>query len=265
MNYKLIATDLDGTLLNSEHSISSFTTEILKELDRRGIKVVVATGRSYSSLKPRVHILGLEHPIICYNGAMIRDGRDDSIIQHTTLTDEISSELIKIAREYNLHFHGFLEGEFHYENVSKYSRYYQDLSGLDGMQIDFDELHNRQFTKAMYIGEPESLKIVEERIRPLLQDRCFIAYSKPTFLEIMDISASKSNALKYLLEQYGIDRSEVIAFGDGLNDEDMLEFAGHGVVMKNGYDSLKEKFEVTKYTNNEDGVARYLQDLLNAN
>lgn len=263
MKYRLIATDLDGTLLNSEHSISPFTAEILKELDRDGVKVVVATGRSYSSLKPRVHALGLEHPIICYNGAMIRNGKDDSILHHSTLTHEISTLLISIAREFNVHFHGFLDGEFHYENESQYSRHYQELSGLDGKRINFDNLQNRRFTKAMFIGEPENLKPIEDRIRPILKDQCFIAYSKPTFLEIMNISASKSNALKYLLEQYGIDRSEVLAFGDGLNDEDLLEYAGHGVVMKNGYDSLKEKFEVSQYTNNEDGVARYLQDLLN--
>lgn len=265
MKYKLIATDLDGTLLNSEHSISPFTEKILKELDSRGVKVVVATGRSYSSLKPRVHALGLEHPIICYNGAMIRDGRDDTIIQHFTLTEEISNQLIDIAREYQLHFHGFLSGEFHYENESVFSRHYQELSGLEGKRINFDDLKSREFTKAMYIGEPESLKPVEERIRPLLSDRCYIAYSKPTFLEIMDKSASKSNALSYLCKQYGIDQSEVLAFGDGLNDEDMLAFAGHGVVMKNGYDSLKEKFEVSEFTNNQDGVARYLQDLLDEN
>lgn len=263
MKYRLIATDLDGTLLNSEHSITPFTAKILKELDNKGVKVVVATGRSYSSLKPRVHKLGLEHPIICYNGAMIRDGRDDSIIQHSNLTEEISKSLIEIAREYKLHFHGFIDGEFHYEKESIYSKHYQELSGLEGKMINFNNLSSREFTKAMYIGEPESLKVVEDRIRPLLSDSCYIAYSKPTFLEIMDISASKSNALNYLLKQYGIDRSEVLAFGDGLNDEDMLAFAGHGVVMKNGYDSLKEKFEVSKFTNNQDGVARYLQELLN--
>lgn len=263
MKYKLIATDLDGTLLNSEHSISSFTAEVLKEIDNRGIKIVIATGRSYTSLKPRVHALGLEHPIICYNGAMIRDGRDDSIIHNSTITEDVAKTLINISRRDGVHLHGFLDGNFHYEQDTVYSDGYRSLSGLEGNCTNLDKLYSREFTKAMFIGEPETLKSIEEEIRPLLGDRCYIAFSKPTFLEIMDISASKSNALKYLIEEYGIDRSEVIAFGDGLNDEDMLHFAGRGVVMKNGYESLKEKFEVTEFSNDEDGVAKVLKGLLN--
>lgn len=265
MKYKLVATDLDGTLLNNNHSISSYTLDILKELDERGIKIVIATGRSYTSLKPRVHQLGLEHPVICYNGAVIRDGRDDSIIHDSSLSEEASRILIEISRREGIYFHGFLDGDFHYEKETIYTDHYREISGLSGRRLDLYTLEHRRFTKAMFLGEPEKLKLIEEEIRPLLGEQCYIAFSKPTFLEIMDISASKSNALSFLLEQYGIDRSEVIAFGDGLNDEDMLEFAGHGVVMKNGYDSLKEKFEVSEYTNNDDGVARYLQGLLNAN
>lgn len=262
MKYKLVAVDLDGTLLNNQHSISEYTSSILKKLDSLGIKIVIATGRSYTSLKPRIKALKLEHPVVCYNGAMIRDGKTDEILYNSTLASDIGKELIEIARREDLHFHGFIEGEFHYEQESQYSEHYRHLAGLEGKKVNFDTIPNPEFTKAMFIAEPDNLSKIEKEIRERFSDRAFIAYSKPTFLEVMNITASKSKALNKLVVELGLTKDDVIAFGDGPNDEDMLSYAGLGVVMKNGYKDLKEKFEVCKYTNDEDGVAKYLDNLL---
>lgn len=263
MRYRLVALDLDGTLLNNVNSISEYTFEILKELDGKGIKIVIATGRSYSSLKPKIHKLKLEHPVICYNGAMIRDGKNDEILYNSTLPNDITKDLIDISRRESLHFQGFIDGEFYYEKKSKHSKYYQELSGLEGQETNFDCIDNPVFTKAMFISEPHNLFKIENELRRRFSDRAYIAFSKPNFLEIMNITASKSKALDRLVKKYGFEPEDVIAFGDGLNDEDMLSYAGKGIVMKNGHESLRSKFENTEYSNNEDGVARYLKKLIN--
>lgn len=265
MKYKLVALDLDGTLLNNKNTISEYTSSILNKLDNLGIKIVIATGRSYSSLKPKIKKLKLEHPVVCYNGAMIRNGKNDEILYNSTIPVDITKELIELSRQNDLHFQGFIDGEFHYEKESEYSEFYKNLSGLPGKIVDFDTLPNPKMTKSMFISEPRRLKEIEGEIRSKYSDRAFIAYSKPTFLEIMNITASKSKALDKLVLEYGFTSDDVIAFGDGPNDEDMLSYAGKGVVMVNGYENLKSKFEVSEYTNDEDGVAKYLDKLINEN
>lgn len=262
MKYKLVALDLDGTLLDNNHSISPYTGRVLKELDRRGIKVVIATGRSYSSLKPKIHEFKLEHPVICYNGAMIRDGKTDEILFNSTLNEEISGRLIKIARREKIHFHGFCKGDFLHEFKSESSEYYESLSGLKGVITDFNKLDSYNFTKGMFIAENYLLQKIEKEVRELYDGHIYMAFSKPIFLEVMDIEASKARALNRIIKEYGIERSEVIAFGDGLNDKEMLEFAGKGIVMCNGHEDLKKRFENSRYNNDEDGVARYIEGIL---
>lgn len=262
MKYKLVALDLDGTLLNDKSVVSEFTKKTLQKLNNSGIYIIIATGRSYTSLKPIISELGLIHPIICYNGAMIRNGVNDKIIMNSSVPDEVSRALIDISRREHIHFHGFINGEFHYENDSKSSTTYQKLSGLTGVISNFDNYKELSFTKCMFIGDNVKLLTIEKEITSLYEKKSYIAFSKPTFLEIMNFNASKANALSSLATGYGIKRDEIIAFGDGLNDLEMLEFAGKGVVMKNGYESLKSMFEVSEYTNSEDGVAKYLEKLL---
>ncbi|MBN2617422.1 MAG: HAD family phosphatase [Spirochaetales bacterium] len=263
MKYKLVALDLDGTILNSNNIISNYTVEFLKKLNNTGIKIVIATGRSYSSLRHKISMLELDHPVICYNGAMIRDGKSHEIIHTSAVKESIARELIQISRRESIHLHGFLNGDFHYENDTEFSSFYRTLSGLPGVKCNFDNYSSVAFTKAMFISNPERLQAIEPELREKFGNQCYIAYSKPTFLEIMDISASKSNALRKIAQEFNIKRDEIIAFGDGLNDEDMLDFAGKGVVMLNGYSSLKEKFESTMFSNDEDGVAKYLEALIN--
>lgn len=261
MKYKLVALDLDGTLLRSNHTISEYSKETLRKLDKKGIKVVIATGRSYSSARHKITDLKLDQPVVCYNGAMVRNGKTHEIIEESSLDPEISRKLVEIARRENIHFHGFYNGEFLHEKVTESSKLYQEVSGLEGEVVNFDDYFDRKYTKGMFIADHELLLPIEKEIRDLFQGKIYMAFSKPFFLEVMDSSASKANALKRIIEKEGIKREEVIAFGDGLNDAEMLEFARKAIIMKNGTETLREKYENSKYTNDEDGVAKYLEEL----
>ncbi len=263
MKYKLVALDLDGTLFRSDHSISGFTINTIKKLEDRGVKIIIATGRSYSSLKPKIKALELQNPVICYNGAMIRDGITDEILFESTVPSDKTKELIKIARNENVHFQGFIDGEFCYENETESSIKYRASSGLNGIKNKFDLTKDLKFTKAMFISNDFNLlKSIEKQVSSKFGSELYVAFSKPEFLEIMDKSASKALALNRLMNRYKVNKDEVLAIGDGLNDKEMLEFAGKGIVMINGDSSLKALFENTTYTNNEDGVAKYLESLL---
>lgn len=261
MKYKLVAIDLDGTLLRNNHHISEYSKDILRKLDSIGIKVVIATGRSYSSARHKIEDLRLDQPVVCYNGAMVRNGRDHKILEHTSLNSEIAKKLVDISRRENIHLHGFYNGEFLHEKVTESSKLYSETSGLEGKIVNLDDYYNKEFTKVMFIADHETLLPIEEEVNSLFKGNIYMAFSKPFFLEVMDVSASKANALERIIKRLGITRDEVIAFGDGLNDLEMLEFAGKAIVMKNGVESLKERFDNSKYTNQEDGVARYLEEM----
>ncbi len=263
MKYKLVALDLDGTLFNDNSEISEYTKDVLHRVETLGVKIVIATGRSYTSLKPKIHKLKLEHPVICYNGAMIRDGKTDEVIQSSTVNPVVVKELIRVSREKNIYFHVFKNGQFYYEIINEHLTFYQNLSGLDGVKCNFDSFDLSDLSKCMFIGQHNELLTVQNYLNPIFSDQAYIAFSKPYFLEIMDITASKSKALDYLAKGYNISRDEIIAFGDGLNDVDMLRYAGKGVAMKNGFESLFDEFEKSEFTNHQDGVAIYLEKLLN--
>ncbi len=261
MKYKLIAIDLDGTLLRNDHKISEYSKDILRKLDKSGIHVVIATGRSYSSARHKIADLGLDQPVVCYNGAMVRNGATHEIIEHSTLNSTISKKLIEISRREKIHFHGFHNGDFHHEWKSDSSKLYEDTSGLVGQIVNFDDNIDRRYTKGMFISDHESLVPLEKEISELFSKDVYMAFSKPFFLEVMDSSASKANALGRIIERLGIKQSEVISFGDGLNDTEMLDFAGKAIVMKNGVKLLRDRFENSRLSNEEDGVAKYLEEL----
>jgi len=260
MNYKLIAIDLDGTLLRDNHTISEYSINVLRQIDELGIIIIIATGRSYSSASVKIKDLNLDRPVICFNGSMVRNGKTHQVIEHSTLSTKDSRELIKVSRETGIHFHGFLDEEFLYEVEGEGSRLYREVSGLTGKLIKFDEYKELPLTKGMFVAENSILLDLEKKLKAKFGKDLYITLSKPTFLEVMNPSASKANALERLINSLNIKRDEVLAFGDGPNDEELLKFAGRGIVMKNGHQSLKDKYEVLNYTNQEDGVAKFLQE-----
>lgn len=263
MKYKLIALDLDGTLLNDSKVISEFTKSILQKLEEKGVKVIIATGRSYSSLKPVIKELNLENPVICYNGAMIRDGKTDEITYHSQLPVNVARDVIKLSRRDNISLVGYKDGDFCYEKVTPQVISYSGLTGLGGVLVDFDTLDDLLFTKCILIDDHSILLESQKELMAKHREASNIAFSKVTYLEFMDISASKGKALHSVATQYGIKPDEIIAFGDGQNDLEMLEYAGKGIIMKNGFEILKDKFENSEYTNDQDGVAKYMERLLN--
>ena len=262
MRYKLIAIDLDGTLLNKDNIITPYTIDIIKKLDRQGVKIVIATGRSYSALRDKIAPLNLNHPVVCYNGAMLRNGGTHEILYNSTIPHDMVADLITISRNKNIPLFGYLDGQFLYEYESEYSELYKGVTGLTGEIVNFDKLKSINFTKAMFIYDHSILEDLQKELKPKYSKELHIAFSKPIFLEVMNITASKSKGLDRVAKMFNIPREDILAFGDGMNDADMLEYAGKGVVMKNGHEELRAKFESTEYGNNEDGVAKYLEGLL---
>ncbi|OQY43006.1 MAG: hypothetical protein B6227_00380 [Fusobacteriia bacterium 4572_74] len=258
---KAVMLDLDGTLLDNLHKISDTNKEILKKLEDKGIKIFLATGRSYESMRSYHEELNLTTPAICYNGAKIIHHNGSE--KEYPVKEKSLKILIEIAREYKTHLNIYQHEIWYSENITnKETEIYKDISGLEPVKKDFDRLDEMFSTKVLYIGEHENLLKIEKDIKDRLGDGIHTTFSKPFFLEILDRNVNKGTAMKNIMEEENISLSQVIAFGDGLNDKEMLETAGVGVAMDGAFEELKQVADHVTISNNESGVGEFLKKYL---
>jgi len=258
---KAVMIDLDGTLLNDDHKISDINKEVLKKLGAKGIKIFLATGRSYESMRPYHEELHLTTPAICYNGAKIIYPNGDE--KEYPVKENSLKTLIEIAREYNTHLNLYQDEVWFSEDISnEETKLYIEISGLEPIKKDFDRLDNMYSTKLLYVGEHENLLRIEKEIKNRLGDSVYTTFSRPFFLEILDKNVNKGTAMKNIMEEESISLSQVIAFGDGLNDKEMIETAGIGVAMDGAFEELKEVADHVTISNNKSGVGEFLKKYL---
>lgn len=265
MKYRAIISDLDGTLLNGEHKISEYTKEIIRKIIGKGVKFIIATGRHHKDALCFKNQLGADSYLVSANGSKVHDNKNNEIISHNIpgeLTDKLLD--IKISDEI---VRGVYAGdewltEFH---ISEFDEYHVE-SGFKPRVINFETLRGKDISKIFYISE--NIKALEELEKVLKQNKEFterldITASLDKCLEIMVKEATKGNAVKEILEKEGILPEEAIAFGDGLNDKEMLQVVGKGIIMGNASEKLKKllpDYEVIE-TSSEDAEGHYLEKI----
>jgi Cof subfamily protein (haloacid dehalogenase superfamily) len=260
MDIKAVVLDLDGTLLNSQHQISDRNKKVILELKNRGVKIFLATGRTYTSLYPYKQELDLDTPVICYNGAKIVDSKTDKTYFEFPIHGDDVKELIKISREKGIHLNLYQDEIWYIEKSdNEETKTYIEISGLDYTEKDFDTFEDYRMTKSLFIAEHERLLEIEGLLNKKLNGSVHVTFSKPFFLEILNGDVNKGTALEKVLETEGIPKENVVAFGDGLNDYEMLDTVGIGVAMGNSLDRLKGLVKLKTLSNDDDGVAVFLE------
>jgi hypothetical protein len=258
-----IVLDLDGTLLTSEKKILARTKDILYKFAEKGTKIIIATGRTYTSLREYKIMLGFDTPVVCFNGAKVVDGRSEEIIFEYPLEEKEVRAIIDLSRKHKLHLNLYQNEVWYVENEGEEVGIYREISGLDYEYKDFDTFDDYKMTKALFVGENRKLKELEKDIEEILNSDVNKAYSKLFFLELFNNKVNKGETLKRLFDMNGINIENVIAFGDGMNDVEMLSMVGEGVVMGNAPDQVKEAVgNRICGTNDEDGIAFYLEQYL---
>lgn len=261
-NFKACFFDIDGTLVRSDHTISQVVINAVQRLEREGVAPVIATGRSYEALLPVKEKLGLHSPVICYNGAMIVDGKDNSIMTHHTLPDDAAGEIIQMSRDLGYHILAYREGTLIYEKERPESQEYYNRIKLAGKIVNFDKMENLNLTKCLIIADHDKLEPLKEQIAHAYTGRINVFFSDPRFLEIVPNGIDKGKAVEEVMSLLGGTVDQAMAMGDGFNDLPMLQAARWGVLMKNALPELREMFpeERTAPLCDEDGVATYLAD-----
>jgi Cof subfamily protein (haloacid dehalogenase superfamily) len=260
--FKVVVSDLDGTLLNNQHQISPHTRRTLHRLTERGIRFIVATGRHHIDVQSIRDTLGLDIFLITANGAVVHD-KQDNCIYNQTIPPQLAQELVEIERLPDIDLHLYQGDEWLVEAESPELLAYHKDSGFTYRVVDPVALDKQGINKIFYTGEHPDLVELENRLLTYFGDRLSIAFSTPTCLEAMPKGVNKGNAVKAVLELNGYRLQDAIAFGDGMNDFEMLSMAGRGVVMGNAHSRLKDALpgHPQALTNDEDGVAEYLTQL----
>lgn len=265
MTIKLIAIDIDGTLLTPERVISQRVKDTLEKAKSQGVKIVLSTGRPLPGATEYLTALELTNEgdyAITYNGALVQDTHTGNVLSHHTLDIEDFNYIEKMSREVGVHYHATTQDAMYTSNkdISSYTVRESMLVHLPLKYRTAAEMDETiSISKMMMIDDPV---ILEEGIQKLPQaffDKYTVLRSEPFYLEVLNPSASKGKALKSLTDILGFTADEVMAIGDNENDLDMIEFAGIGVAMGNAIPKVKEHATVITDTNAEDGVATVIE------
>ncbi|WP_246637683.1 Cof-type HAD-IIB family hydrolase [Crassaminicella profunda] len=270
--YKLVVSDMDGTLLNSNNMVSENNKKAFKALLENNIHVAIATGRIYTSARVYAKHLDMVTPIIACNGAVIRNLEDDQILYESHIQKEDCLKVIHILRKHNTYFQYYSLDTFYTEKLShsslKYSEWNKTLKEEDRIRIDvikdsYEQIKNsdENIYKFNVINDDNE---VLNRIKKELKEIETIEVSKSWHnnLEIMNKGVSKGNAIDHLANILGVKKEEVMTFGDNENDISMLTYAGMGVAMGNAEEIVKKQADYVTATNDEDGVAKALNKFI---
>ncbi|MFV9510579.1 Cof-type HAD-IIB family hydrolase [Tepidibacillus sp. LV47] len=263
MNYKLVAIDLDDTLLADDLTISSQTIEAIREAVDKGVMVTLATGRMFQSAKKYAKAIELDVPIITYHGAYIKNVLSGELLFQRLVPYELSIDVIKDLKEKNKHIQIYLDDQLYVEEEDRYIRDYAKASDVSYHVVDdllqqMDESQTEPI-KILIIDDPANIQTLEKEYQYRYGNQLHVTISKPYFLEITHPEATKGNAIRFLAKQKGITMEQVIAIGDSYNDRDMIELAGLGVAMGNARPEVKAIADYVTKTNNDHGVWEVFQ------
>jgi Cof subfamily protein (haloacid dehalogenase superfamily) len=255
---KMIASDLDGTLLDNLSRVPERNKIAVAEAVRRGIIFVVSTGRMYRSARGLAEELGAARfPLICYNGSMISEPNGEELF-HLKLDMDVALGLLAFFRDRNMYVQSYIDDRLYIEEDSaEQYQYYNKYFGITGTAVG-DDLYTpaRRPTKLLSrtAGIEESRELTKE-LSGMFPGRVYVTGSNEDFIEMMNPDANKAKCLRVLSKSFGVPLESVMALGDGDNDAEMVGTAGLGIAVANARESVKKAARFVAPSNEECGVA----------
>lgn len=269
MSYQLLALDLDGTLTNSKKEISKPTLNALLDIQRKGVKVVLASGRPTVGVRPlaeQLHLGDYGGYILSFNGGRITDCGTKKIIYSKLLPEDIASSLLHIVKKYaGVDILAYKENSI--ISGIRPNQYTELESQINHIPIesvpDFSgHITSNPGNKLLITGEPGIIEVIRRETSACFRSYLNIYCSEPFFLEIMPAGIDKAHSLLRLLTSIGMNAGEMICCGDGYNDLTMIETAGLGVAMANAQPILLEKADYITKSNDENGILHVINKFI---
>ncbi|MBK0370181.1 Cof-type HAD-IIB family hydrolase [Flavobacterium agrisoli] len=262
MPYKMLVLDMDDTLLTDDHKISDLNKEMLFKAKEKGVHIILASGRPTPAMLAYAKELGLDqldNYMISFNGAVITNLKDNSILFEQMLTQEQIHALYDYSFKNKTHIITYLNNEIISETDSEYIEVEKVITGLPHNKVPNFKAHiTSAAVKCILLEEPSYLKKIEADLQAAMP-HLSVCMSKPFFLEVAQTGIDKGASLKLLAEKLNILPSEIIAVGNAGNDVSMIQYAGLGVWVDNVTPELRDLADVIVASNNDNGVAEVIQ------
>jgi hypothetical protein len=254
--YRLLVCDLDGTLLQDHHYVSDRARRAIVAARECGVHVTLATGRSYQSTLLHAQSLGIDQPLICYQGALIRDIITGQTLWRVTIEPDLVDEAIQLSQAEGWHLILYADEDiFLTEHRYSEDTYRQMLGPTYRRVNDLRSALYDGIIKVTFMADEGLTPTIEARMRQLFADRIEVLQSHPMFVEGLPRGSSKGSALAWLAQRIGVPQGEVMAIGDQDNDASMLRWARLGVAMGNGSQHCRQIADWIAPAIEEDGAA----------
>jgi Cof subfamily protein (haloacid dehalogenase superfamily) len=261
----VLACDLDRTLIAEDGVLRPRTRAAIGAARAAGIRVIVVTGRMFQSVRRYLADAGIEEPVVCYQGAVVAEPVSGRFLRHEPIPLELARETIEAVVKEGYHLNCYLDDELYVAEVTPEARAYADFQHIEIHAVgDLSTWLDRPPTKLVSVGEPEALDELEAQLKARFDGRLYISKSLPFFLEFASPQVTKGTGLAFLAEHVGFARDATVAFGDGENDIELLEWAGYGVAVANAHRRVLEVADFVCPAADEEGVAQVIEAFLDS-
>lgn len=260
---KLVATDLDGTLLNSQGKLTKNTIDVFHRMKEQNINIVIASGRTSDEISRMIQPLDLEHYphgyIISYNGVLTTKTCPFEIIEETFLEPDLANTIIDYLVDLNFKVHVFTPGKIYVSHDIEFYLKNETERQKISIRVDYRKQKiNEPVYKILVYDEMEKLNLLKDTIPPAILEKALVFKSHSQLLEFVSIGGSKGDALTKLMERLSVSTSDSFAFGDEENDISMLKAVGTAVAVGNAKPLVKQSAHIVTLSNDYDGVAEIL-------
>lgn len=266
MDYRIVFSDIDGTLLDQNRQLSAMTIEEIKKLKDK-VPFILISARMPAAMRHLQHELEIEDlPIICYNGGLVLV--ENEAVSSTEIPVDLAEDLVTWNAVCDCHLSLYHKDEWYVPQMDKWALREQGNTKVDPMVKSGHEViqkwktENKGVHKIMAMGDEAKIDQIRDYLSEKYAEKLHLYRSKSTYLEISDKRVSKYSAVEFLLkEHYNLDPKEAIAFGDNYNDVEMLQKIGYGIAVGNARQEAKDVANIHTENSIEDGVAKSLLKL----
>jgi len=260
-----VACDLDRTLIGEDALLPSRTRAAIAATRNAGIHVVLVTGRMFQSVRRYALEAGIDDPVVCYQGAVVAEPESGRWLRHEPIPLELARETIAALNDEGFGLNCYVGDELYVAEVTPEARRYADFQQLELHPVgDLRKWLEEPPTKLVVIDDPEVLDELKQRMIARFDGRLYISKSLPYFLEFASPEVTKAAGLDFLSEHLGFARERTVAFGDGENDIELVDWASYGVAVENADDRVKEVADLVCPSVDEEGVAQVLEAYLDS-
>ena len=260
---RLIAIDLDGTLLDSRRRVSPGAVEAIGEAVSAGIEVCLASGRAVNTILPFAAELGLVGPVVSCNGAYIL-GSDHQVVSHIRLGRDAAERIIGYGEQHGLHTNVDAGDKVYFSTDGPFADLYRGRTGVrEDAVLDYCDLLAESPTKILFIDEPQEILRHKDALAHLRgEGHANVVLSEADYIEFLPIGVDKAVGVQAVARSLGLKQSEVAAVGDYHNDLEMVQWAGFGGAVANAVPEVRDAADVVVGSNDEGGAAEFVRAVL---